>query len=195
VPAAPKPTESEVDHAQLESSIASFIKDFWVHNDADEACECAKLLNAPNFHHMIVFHGVKLALEAKSADRNHTTTLFAEMHGKGVLTSEDIMKGVTDLVSDDIFSEIAEDLPYAGKFLGAMWGTWLNEDCVPTTSFSPEFYGSLSESQKKSFLTCTLSTIRDVKGADAAATYYKSAVLASHLDETTLAEVLSSSNA
>jgi hypothetical protein len=97
----------------LKAEIKLLLTEFMSSGDLDEAVECVKRLDAPHFHHEVVKRAVVLALDGRQRQRAMMSALLAELHGRTVMSSDQIMLGFKRLKEE--MDDLELDTPGASR--------------------------------------------------------------------------------
>eukprot|EP00245_Coleochaete_scutata_P017635 TRINITY_DN875_c0_g1_i1.p1 TRINITY_DN875_c0_g1~~TRINITY_DN875_c0_g1_i1.p1 ORF type:complete len:807 (-),score=197.56 TRINITY_DN875_c0_g1_i1:638-3058(-) len=126
-PVAPPPAKpaektkaSGAPAVDLKKKSESLLNEYFSVGDLKEAALCVKELNDPSFLPKFVETAVTLALEKKDREREAIANLFKHLHKEKLLSSPDILAGLSLLMSE--MDEFVMDAPNAPKQIGEFVG-------------------------------------------------------------------------
>ncbi|CAH8486190.1 unnamed protein product [Schistosoma turkestanicum] len=124
VPAGPKATK------MLVKKIRRLLKSFISSNDIDEATEALLELDAPHFHHELVFQSIIMAIEISTEDaRERVIHLLKELCASVVLTTDQLTLGVRRVYAE--LPDLQLDVPAAYTLMEIFMNSALKAGFIP----------------------------------------------------------------
>jgi len=104
-----------MDEKTFKTKAKSIVEEYFSIVDMKEATECVQELASPDHHWCLVTESIDIAFGKKQKECEMVGELFVGLNAAGVLTTEQLEKGLFDLI--EFLTDIEIDVPLAGKWL------------------------------------------------------------------------------
>eukprot|EP00050_Salpingoeca_kvevrii_P005501 m.284369 g.284369 ORF g.284369 m.284369 type:complete len:392 (-) comp11130_c0_seq1:251-1426(-) len=102
----------------VKKQMTLLLKEYLSSQDAEEAAHCLRDLDAPHFHHELVYEAILMALELSAADRALVLHLLANFASSNLITPNQIESGFRRIFAD--LPDIELDIPRAYTLLSEL---------------------------------------------------------------------------
>ncbi|KAL6061260.1 Eukaryotic translation initiation factor 4 gamma 2 [Balamuthia mandrillaris] len=114
---------------KLHEAATMLLEEYLCSHDGEEAGECLKDMDAPDFHPEVVKKALVLTIERKEAERQLISKLLMELKNSDLLSPDAIAQGFRLALAT--VEELEVDNPYAAQYMGDFIGHAVLDDCLP----------------------------------------------------------------
>lgn len=129
-----KPAAGALDEKTFKSKAKSIVEEYFSIVDLKEATECVQELNSPEHHWVLVTESIDIGFSKKEKECEQVGDLWVALYNAGVLTTEQLEKGLFDII--EFLPDMEIDVPMAGKWLAIMMAKCIVAGAISIGCFS-----------------------------------------------------------